>query len=456
MPEGVPIFERFQQIMESPYAGIAVFALFMGIAAMVIMMVTQSYRSLLFILMVGQAFSTSGGLTQGILTLMRFAAMLAILILAFRGLGRIRAVPAIMILYATYLLMLTPMTGDIFLWSMQRAVGLFVLAVGIAGATAAYAIDYDRIRKTMAVIVVVAIAWACVNLAFGGAGGTERGSGQARFVGVATRTGGIAEIGGVLTPFLLWGFLQPFKRFYRYVCLIAFMICIPMLVYIGQRIGLFSAFIGMLPLIAMRLGVKRLVGGGVILLASGFLTFQLVQILDPHLRDFLMKKYVTEVTDTSGRAVRWEVLFQACLSAPMVPHGCGASSVFNKIHFGGEAHNSYLNIWYDGGFQAVVMWLVLMAITVWRCMKLLATRISQTAKETVRLLMGTMAGLAALAFFESSLDSPTNLNIGLFLLTLSLVDRMYALYLASHPSLWEWRTEEEGQLPGIPSVAGAY
>jgi O-antigen ligase len=454
MFEGVTIVERLQQILDSEYANIALFALFAALIMLVILTITRSYRLLLLMLLVGQMFSARAGTSQGVLTLMRFAAMFALLFLALGGLGRIRAIPALMILYSIYMLALAPMS-EVMLWGVQRGLGLLILVIAMIGATGAYTNDYERIKKVLAIVALAGLAWVCVNGLFGTSAGAERGSGESRFVGVIGGTGAAAGVGGLLPPFFLWGFLQPFKRSHRYVCLGAFVAIMPMLVYIGQRIGLFTAIIGSLPLLAMRLGGKRLVVGGIILVLTGVLSFQLLQFINPGTREFLMRKYFTKVTDTSGRAMRWEVIFRDCASSPFMPHGCGAANVFGKIQFGGEAHNSYLNIWYDGGLQALLLWFFVIGVTVWRCMKLLMSNISQDAKDTTRLLLGTMLSLAAVAFFEGSLDSPTNLNIGMFLLTLTLVDRLCSLYLASHPSLWEWRTEE-GQLPGVPSAAGAY
>lgn len=420
--------------MESEYAPFLLILLFVAFSVLVVFTIARAYRPLLGLLLIGQTFSIGLGAVQGLMTLVRFAALFALSILAIHGLSRLRSLQVLTLLLAAYMLALTPIS-DVPMWSLQKAIALFALSLGLAGATINYTQDFSKIQKTLMVVVVVALAWVVVNALFGGT--VTQGPGQGRFTGIGGRTGAAAGVGGFLCPFLLWGYLQPIKKQYRWACLGGLLICVPMLVYIGQRIGLFSALVGMLPMLAMRLGFRKIVGMAMISAVSLVLSFQLMSMLDPGLRDFLLDKYVYNVSDTSGRAERWAVMLQVCLGSPFLPHGYGASNFAAAGAFGGEVHNSYLNIWYDGGFQAVLIWVALIALTVLRCARLLAGGLSPPAKETARLLLGCMLALASQGFFEGSLSSPTNLNIGLFLLVLTLTDRMLVLQTQGDPLILE-------------------
>lgn len=424
--ESSPIVIRFQQILESEYAGILLPALVFAVCVMILLVVSRAYRPLLLMLLVGQMFSQSGGSTQGLLTLMRFASLFALAILGVRGLGKMRASQTLMIVFACYTFLLMPLS-EYPAWSFQRSLAFSFLAAGLFGATISYATTLDRVQKTLMVVTLAALAWVAVNGVFGSTGGVERGSGEARYAGVVGATGQMANVGGFLPPFLLWGFFRSSRRSYKYLCLAGFLVILPMLVYVGQRIGLFAAFIGLVPLLWFRFGGKRLVLGICLLLGVGLVTFQLLLIINPTTRSYLLDKYVYRVSDLSGREALWQATLQECLRSPIVGHGNGVASIRSTISAGMGVHNSYLELWFDGGILALMLWAGVIVFTVFRCIGIVLGPAPPDAKEDARLMLGCILALSAQAFFESTLTSPTNLNAGLFLLCITLIDRVRLL-----------------------------
>ncbi|MBN2562293.1 MAG: O-antigen ligase family protein [Phycisphaerae bacterium] len=422
----IPIVERFRQILESEHAGILMIGLFVAISVLIVLVVRGAYRPVLAMLLVGQMFSQHVGPSQGILTLMRFGAMFALVFLGFRGLSQLKGCQVLMIVYGLFMIAMSPVSS-IASWSIQLGVGSTLLAVGVSSATASYVTDLDRARKVLALVALVSIAWIVANLTAGSAAKTVTWGGEGRFGGLSGGTGATANVGGFLTPFLLWGCFWCSKRIYRYACLVGLLALIPMLVYVGQRIGLFAAFVGAIPLLAFRLSAKRIVYGLVVAVIAGVLSFQLLNVINPAVRSYLMDKYIYKVKELSGREVRWVMAFRLCMRSPLVGRGAGTADMLSKQRFGGGVHNSYLTIWYDGGILAILIWVYVIIVSLLRTMRGLFSRAPPEVKDILRLLLGCLMALTSQAFFESTLASPTNLNVGLFLLCITLVDRVRSI-----------------------------
>lgn len=424
--ETSPIIQHIEQILESPLAPLLLVLLILAVFVMGLLIAFRAYRLLLFMLLIGQMFSQVVGASQGLLTLMRFAALFALAALSTRGLNKTGVSSWILFVYAVYMLLLLPFS-DFPEWSLQRSIAFGLLALGLAGATAGYVADLDRVPKVVMVITLAGLLWLGVNVVFGASGGPERGSGEARYVGFVGSSGALANVGGFLPPFLLWGFLRFSKRLHKYVCLVGLLISLPMLVYVGQRIGLFSAIVGLTPLLWFRLGFKRLVGGLTFFAVAGALSVVLLNSVNPTTKQYVLDKFIYRVGYLSNRDIVWVATLQRCMQSPIVGHGTGAADAHSAVQTGMGVHNSYLALWYDGGVLAPLLWISVIILSVSRSLRLLGGAHPPGTKDDVRVLFGCMLALSSEAFFESTLASPTNLNAGLFILCAALIDRIRTL-----------------------------
>jgi hypothetical protein len=424
----IPVVERLQQILDSPWAVLIFMLLVLAVAGMLVAIGLRGYRLLLLMLLVGQMFNIAGGATQGVMTLIRFGAVFALAVLGLPGVLAMGATQYALLFSACYMLVFSA-TSIMPLWSFQNSVASLMLSVGISGVVARYARDYDVVRRLLRVVVIAGVVWIVLGTVAGGhlrAG--EAGAG--RYTGLGTRTGAAAEVAGLITPFLLWGFLHSWKRGYRYLSLAGLLIALPMLVLMGQRIGLFSAIVGMTPLLLLKLNLRRALLGIGILVGGVIGSVVAFRSVSPALQAFLMDKYVYRIGHLSGREDRWHLILGMCLEEPFLGRGAGTAEIQSAIRFGSGAHQSYLCVWHDGGVIAIGILLSVIVVSVLQCFRLLVSPAPPEVKEMGRLILGCLLALSAEACFESSLASPTNLNVGLLVLCVSLVDRLGKLQRA--------------------------
>lgn len=442
-----PLLDRFAQILQSEAAPLLLFLLALAVGVMVLAILLQGYRLLLLALLLGQMFSAMGGAGQGILTLMRFGALFALAILGVSGVTGFRFPHLAMLGYAGWLLVLSAhsiVTG----WSLQFAGAFMLLVIGLGGATIRYVTEFTKAEKALAVVACAALVWTMVNALVGESSGI-RSTGVGRYEGVLGRTGSMAGVGGFLPPFLLWGFLRTsWKRIYRYICLGGLLVVLPMLVLVGQRIGLFAALIGITPLVWFRLNAKRLLGGVFALAAATVVSLVMISAAPRHTQEYLLNKYIYRVGYLSGRDVRWRTIFGMCMQNPVLGHGAGTADLQATLRFGSGTHNSYIAMLYDGGVITLGTWLLVASYSMFRAFTLMSGHAPPEWKEMARLLLGCLLALSAQGFFESGLNSPTNLNAGLFLLSITMVECLRRL-----------QTETRYALPGYgwgPPTEGVY
>lgn len=418
--ESVPILERFQQILGSDYAGLLIIGLVLALGAVLVLVSLRAHRALLFLLFSGQIFFISPGV-RGFMVMMRWGALAALLVLSLRGIHKLGGGQKILIVYSLYMMALAPIS-EAKMWSLQMSAGLLILTVAISGSLAEYISDIARAQKVMVLILFTSLVWIAVSLVAGRT--AESAVGAERFVGSSGRLQGLALVGSLMAPFLLWGAVQPWKRLYRYASGIGLLVLLPMLVYAGQRVGLFGAAVGLAPLLALRVGVRRLMIAATLLLIASAGSFYLVQnVIESETRKKIEDKFIHGVTDLSGREGRWSAMLQACLSDPIFGHGAGMSEYASTQAAGGLVHNAYLSWWYDGGILALAFWVGIIIAGVLRCLRVLASGAPPEMKESVRAVLGCWLTLGSVAFFEGSLTSPTNFSAAMFVVCLALIDR---------------------------------
>jgi len=405
-------------MMESDWAEALLLGLLVAAVIMVLFVAFRAYRPLLFLLALGMAFSGSQSGVAGSMVLLRYGALLSLAVLGFQGLSRLRFSGKLMLGLAVYMI-LTSCFSIHALYSIQVTVAFFLLCLGVIGATSAYVQDIGQVRKVLAVIALVALVWCVVMLMPGYQASYKYQSALGRGQSLAIAT-------GILAPFLLWSFFQTNQnRFFRYLSLCAFVILIPLLVMMGQRIGIFSAVIGAFPLVLLRLDVRRILLGVITIVVVSVATVQVLGLLRPDVKDMLKYKFIEKKTDMGGRDLRWRLLLNRCIESPVIGHGGGMGDAAVAQYFGTGAHNSYLGFWYDYGFVGLLSLLTLIGVTFYRLATLMRRPCSET-KEAIRLLFGVFLALASGAFFESTLASPTAIHAGLFLLVFALSDVLWS------------------------------
>jgi O-antigen ligase len=421
-----PLFERLRQILESESAPLLLFLLAAALGLMALAIFFRAYRIVLMALLIGQMFSAIGGAGQGIFTLTRFGAIFALALIGFPGVTAFGPGQLMMLAYAVYVLLLTG-HSEFPMWSLQFSGAFLFLVVGVAGATTRYVTDIRKLQNALGVVVLAALIWTAVN-AVAGQSSEIRSTGMGRYAGVFGGTGSMAGIGGLLPPFLLWGFLCPWRRIYRYASLAGLVVLLPMLVLVGQRIGLFAAIVGLAPLVWFRLTVKRLLGSVFALAMAGVLSAVIVSAAPRQTQEFLLNKYIHRVGYLSGRDVRWQTMLAICMQDPILGHGAGTGDAQATVRFGSATHNAYISMFYDSGVIALGLWVGTALYAILRSFAFVVGRAPPETREIARLLLGCLLALSSEAFFESGLNSPTNLNAGLFLLCVTMVECIVKLH----------------------------
>ena len=422
LPHDNPVLARLYQVLESDYSGLLLFVLIVGLGVLWVLVILRCYRILFLVLLLGQSLSLLGGAGQGVFTLVRFAAIFGLLPLALPGIRNLGWGAILMLLGALYLVLLVPISSVPF-WSLQRSAAFAVLIVSVGGAIRAYAIDMERVRRILVVVATAGMIWLGVSVAMGGGGAAERGAGESRFHGAAGKTTSASTVGGLLAPYVLWAAMTAKRRARKYLFYATFVVLMPVLVLIGQRMGLFAAIVGVGPLLFFRMNARRLLVSMFSLAIAAIGVIVGFGMADRTLRAYLLNKYIYNVGYLSGRDVRWQMMLNACLQNPVLGHGSGTTDYHVATVFGSGVHNAYLTMWYDGGAIYLLLWCAIVLRCVVVAVRGLSRRMgSESSRDMLRLLLGSLVAMSAYAFFESGLTSPTNIVITLFLLCVVLID----------------------------------
>jgi O-antigen ligase len=236
--------------------------------------------------------------------------------------------------------------------------------------------------------------------------------GGQRFYGTNNSTPQLAMTGALLFVAVVWAslFLSGWLRVLASPLIVVILLIV---ILSGQRTGLFSALAGALPLYIYGARVKPRLTAllTVIMLAfswwvvgGGSTSF-----------DFALDR--VNQLDTAGRDEKWATAIDLALQEPMIGHGAGKISSFDLA-----PHNAYLTIAVEGGFVAVVSWIVAMFLGLRDALVDLARR--HRPNGLSMLVVGWLVASMVAGLAESKLYRPTNLMAIVFLISLVMAGRL--------------------------------
>ncbi len=337
------------------------------------------------------------------------------LVIILLGLSCIRGVKwpgvgAVMIGFMAVWGMLTAPLALSLSWAMQKSGLTFVIAILMGAAIA----DQVRTLKDIRILLWVILAGAGVYVVLGLSSlGMLRG---ARFAG-AIRTAPLFVLtGGLLLPVALWGTLTSEHKGQRAYCIAVGTVILLLCVVSGQRAGTFAGFIACTPLAIARFGIKKVLLAGLVILVAATVTWVVLGQI-PAQKEFVIRRFFS--LDTTGRVERWLAGLDACMQEPFLGQGVGSHAAL-----GFSPHNAFLVIWYNLGVLGLVLFGGAMIAMAFQAFSLMIRGPSIQVREIGRLMFGIMLGTIAAAFFESKLNSPSNIAIFFIVTTSVILGRM--------------------------------
>lgn len=402
-----------------------------GVAGVVLLLLTITGSRMTLLGLYALLLMFSGFTVESInlgSTLMRWVVMFLIAMTCFSG-ARYPGTPAVLLsLYAVMGMLLSPLAPSL-VYALQFSLLLLVLSFPTASATAGRIRTVDDVHRLLKLLIAAGGLYVILGLSSLGSL-TSGHSPAARFSGATSSAPLFVLTGGLLLPVALWGALQTGLKQWRVYCVVI-ALCTGMLCLVsGQRTGTLAGFIGCVPLL-LRFGVKK-VGLGLAMLALGLALVWGVLSLMPAQREFVIRRFTS--ADTTGRFERWTMAVTMCLRKPWLGRGVAASN----LSFG--FHNAYLVAWYEVGVLGLVLYAGAFFLMAWQALRLTLKRTSRQVSDVARLMLGlTLANMAA-AFFESKLNSPS--NVAMFMAVMSSVILVRLRQFSAEPA----GAEPAGQL----------
>ncbi|MCH7840007.1 MAG: O-antigen ligase family protein [Planctomycetes bacterium] len=129
--------------------------------------------------------------------------------------------------------------------------------------------------------------------------------------------------------------------------------------------------------------------------------------------------------DLSGRASKWSYALESCLTSPVFGHGAGGAETLRQDSASGVIfHNAYLAIWYNTGIIGLVCVVSVLISQGLRAMYLMRRAPDPVARDVMRVAFGMLLALGAIGMVENSLSSPSDAVIAMFVMMVSLVERV--------------------------------
>jgi O-antigen ligase len=403
--------------------------LVMGLLTLTALGKTKILLYLFLILLMFSGFAVAA--IDSASTLLRWTLIFLLGLTAMRGAAS-PGPPAILLgAFAVWGIVCSPIAPSMW-WAIQRGGLLLVLALPAAAAIARGIDGLPDIIRMLKGFLVAGGLYVVLGLA---TLPSLMESGGERFSGAGESAPLFVMTGGLILPVALWGALNRSLRSWRWFC-VAIAVCTALLCVVsGQRTGTFAGFIGCIPLL-MRFGLRRVLSGAAIV-GIGIAVVLVVLSGMPEQADFVYRRFTS--ADTTGRIERWLFAVDLCLQEPFFGHGIGAN-----MTMGMGFHNAFLTIWYDGGLLGLALFL---GAFVWQLgvgVRLAFSRLQQEYRDLALLLLGLTLALIAGAFFESKLDSPS--NIAMF---------MAVFVSLAHARLRRLLREQRVQGAALPDLWGA-
>ncbi len=291
-------------------------------------------------------------------------------------------------------------------WAMQKAGLMFAIAVLMGAALA----DQIRAPKDIRILLWIILAGAGLYVVLGLS--SLGALGGARFAGAITSAPLFVLTGGLLLPVALWGALCIEHKAMRMYCIVVGIVILLLCLISGQRTGTFAGIIACIPLAMGRFGIKKVLLAGVVIGVAVAITWGVLGEM-PEQKMFVMGRYAS--VDTTGRVERWLGALDACMKEPFFGHGVGAD-----VKLGFSPHNAFLVVWYNLGILGLMLFGGAMIAMAFQAFGLMIRGASVQIRDIGRLFFGIMVGTIAVAFFESKLNSPSNIAI-FFIVTTSVV-----------------------------------
>ena len=299
-------------------------------------------------------------------------------------------------------------------FQMQRGVLLLGTSIAIPSATAIGVKDtasakrlYTNIGLFGSIVALVAAAQLPGQL------GTA-----ARFYGTAKGVPYFAIALGSLLPFMFLNAWQVDNRILKIFCLVTFVLGSIVLFFTAQRAGTIAGLIGIAPmLLVLRTSQKIRIAIIVAIAAIGVAVWAGTSGLASF--EYVSGRYSSN-TGLSGRDAIWSMAWEHVSKNILIGHGTGGADLASQYLF----HNSYLEVWYNGGILALICFVGALGRSAY-IGSLLVRRGGQEFKKEMALSLGFIFGVCFVSFFEGVAAAGSTISVIVFLVATTILERRY-------------------------------
>ena len=323
-----------------------VFVLVMLITLYIVL--TNKISILMFLLVLSAAmFATTLSVVSNVASVARW---LFIVLMFIAGIfhGKMRISFGIFLLWGYVLLgFVSLLRGYDLIWQIQKSILLIMVSVAIPYAYGDK--TYNVFKSSLVLIALVSAIYSIINFTTL----PNNLSSALRFYGLGKGAPTFSVVLGALLPFSFWGAWKANSKIIKGISGVGFALGIILLLFSGQRAGIVTGLVGLVPMSIVFMTQKKNIGWA-------FILFSLIAIVGYYFYsqssaerlDFLTSRYSLEA-GLSNRDFIWQDAIQRISRDPFLGRGIGAAEMVVSYSF----HNAYLEIWYNTGVLGLTLFL---------------------------------------------------------------------------------------------------